>query len=1050
MNSMSDAYLSFLGGTQVNDEFVMHGVNGQNGSDVAAPPVTTQEDHRQSVLALALESLKSVPVVFCAEDGMGKTSALLFMKNQMQGLGYTVKYEDLTSLAPDSADVRMGEILRWIKRVSNEGKRTFVALDNLSVGDESDIEGHIRVLRRMRQFGTCIALAIAPEGEPLVESMSEVRCYWSCDMRMELRGKNTDKRYFDYITHGIPKLVDAATRNPERIRERLLGDPGFQEAYCDVLASSLRTALIEDERMLRACMIMLGSGDVLELRELLGNVDADLWRTVARDAPFFGVNAIKGSFSCAAAWRADDVNACFPLLSDCVAEWPALVSRASRMLAGRGEYARAAAVSLLCSDADERRLVACEWAPEFINAGEVSVVLDAVSDASAPMSPLRDGAVSLLATFKGGHEGNASRLVTDGHASGMHREGQLASWCYDLMRGKGFDRTYATEEEDSALARALVLHGTAITLLAQGRLSEAHGLLFESDVRHGHKTLSSALVESDYVLSSLLVGIRPSRADKAAFKEAGAFFQQCGLNLLAQLHEVMVPVGGLLLGGEIPDETLEVRMRKASAGGQDVLRSLFLLVCAVADMRGGSLTLGHVRLQRAAASFDTMGLGVLRSIASLLDAAIRVQLGEDVSRKEIRALRGANAQLDAVVSMFEKAVCDGGTTGAAAVRRDRARDCPKDVLWLIHVLANDCRGLSKRFKAIIPMCWVEEMQRASNEICHDRARPRGRGPLPYRREDAASDPLMGALANPEDPIVEVSMLGSFEIRVGGVPLLGRRLESRRAKSMLALLAAVPGHVAKRFTLMESVWPEYDYESAKKCVYSATSKIRAEVRPGFDVAEWPQVIVSNKAAGTVMLNGAIVSCDVDAFEEKARKVLDSEGDSRRVVQLCREIEDLYKGDLFIPPNDGAGVVGRRSRELKELYGDAMVVGSAAAGALDMKLLACRFARKAHVSDELREDAVRALVLALCAVGRQIEALRCYEGYASRVITMARRPPSLGLRELVEQLVSGAGAEERNDGERRRSGCRRARVEILDAKAVEISGQLSFDFDEAKSA
>lgn len=1052
MNSMSDAYVSCLGGALVEDEASIRAslpagdkAHDEESADNCLIP------RRSGIVPLVLESIVHVPVVMCAEDGMGKTSTIYSVIEQLDAQGYASKYEDLASLGPESANARLREVLRWAKRVMKEGRRVLVALDNLRVGDESDVEMLVRTIRRVTRQGAIIIIATAPEGELLVESLSEARCFWSCDMCVDVHVKSINTRRMDYLTHGIPRLVNAVARNPADICERMLGDPGYQEAYAETLKSCLRSELIEDERMMRVCMVMLGTGGITELREMLGNVDADLWRMTARDAPFFGVDVLRGSFSCAGTRSADDINACFPLLSDYVLDWPALASCAARLLAGRGEYVRAAAVSLLCSDADERRLIAYEWAPEFMNVGEVSVVSDAVNDIRMPVTAVQNSAIHLLEAFKGGrgprptHPQRGMLLPEE-----ESREGTLALWCYGLSRGEGLHTSFAKEEDDSALSQALVLHGTALVLVSQGRLTAAHRLLLESDVRHGNKTLSASLVESDYVLCSLLVGMRPSRADVSAFGDAGRFFHQCGLGKLNALHKVIMPLGALLLGRELPSEELEVHMRGASAGGQELLKGMFLLACAVGDMRGGSLTLGHVRLERAAKAFDDMGLKVLGAISSILDVAIRLQLGDKVPRSELDPYRGMSEGLDLVIGYFEVAAYAQAGQSLSTSQRAERQTCPRDVLWLVNVLANDCGGFSKRFKGVMPDSWEASINRAAKEVSlrMDEGLANGSSAETHAHADGLRVPR--TQPETEDPIVEIYMLGGFEIRVGGVPLLGRRLESRRAKSMLALLAAVPGHVAKRFTLMESVWPEHDYETAKKCVYSATSKIRAEIQPGYDVEEWPQIVVSNKAAGTVLLNGAIVSCDVDALEEKARKALDSEGNHRRVVSLCRKVEDLYRGDLYVPPNDGAGVVGRRSRELKELYGDAMVAGSAAAGALDMKLLACRFARKAYTSDNLREDAVRALVLALCALGRQIEAMRCYEDYASRVITMARRPPSRGLRELVERLVSGAAADESREGERKRSGGRRTRVEILDSKAVELSGQLSFDFDEAKSA
>ena len=256
--------------------------------------------------------------------------------------------------------------------------------------------------------------------------------------------------------------------------------------------------------------------------------------------------------------------------------------------------------------------------------------------------------------------------------------------------------------------------------------------------------------------------------------------------------------------------------------------------------------------------------------------------------------------------------------------------------------------------------------------------------------------------------------------------------------LIALLACLPGHAAKRFTIMESVWPEHDYETALRCVYSATSVLRAEICGLLKGVSGTDVVASNKSERTVLLKMDMVSCDVDAFEEKARSVLDGMENERLMVTLCRGVEDLYKGDLFVPPTDGAGVMESRARELRELFADAMVAGAQAAVRTEQPIVACRFARKAHETDPMREDAVRVLLVALCGAGRQVEAEQVYEQYVSHVVDVTRRPPSRSLRKVVGSLLLGRG----NEGTTRRSGAaeREHGVQLHHDEGPE---QLSFD-------
>ena len=160
-----------------------------------------------------------------------------------------------------------------------------------------------------------------------------------------------------------------------------------------------------------------------------------------------------------------------------------------------------------------------------------------------------------------------------------------------------------------------------------------------------------------------------------------------------------------------------------------------------------------------------------------------------------------------------------------------------------------------------------------------------------------------------------------------------------------------------------------------------------------------------------------------------------------VSLCRDVEELYKGDFIVPSTDGAGIMLARATELRTLFADAMIAGSEAALGLGMRTLACRFARKAYDADSMREDAIRTLVTALCGAGRHIEARRYYDRYVSRVVKSARRPPSRRLREVVEDLLSGVSYKD--SAERKREASPAKPIEIVETHAVLPVGQLQLN-------
>ena len=137
------------------------------------------------------------------------------------------------------------------------------------------------------------------------------------------------------------------------------------------------------------------------------------------------------------------------------------------------------------------------------------------------------------------------------------------------------------------------------------------------------------------------------------------------------------------------------------------------------------------------------------------------------------------------------------------------------------------------------------------------------------------------------------------------------------------------------------------------------------------------------SGEIAVDMSIVDCDVTEFREMAREAVDSE-DAVRSLECARVAERLYGGDLYVPPSDATGFIEATRMELRGLYADAMVEGSAAALALGHDRTAVRLAENAVTTDNMREDAVTALVRALKACGRDAEASRQRRAFEDRSV------------------------------------------------------------------
>lgn len=980
---------------------------GKAGEDERATSV--RDDRRPVAAGLADMSYCGVTVL-CAESGMGKTNALMHAVASWQRHGGVAKYVDLGRMDAAGAIRTLKDIGRRTARRlrAKSPARALVACDNVCAADEADCAAMVACVRRLCAAGASVALAMLPEAELLCDLLPEARRFWSCDMRVEADVVEEEQAW-ELFTHGIPLLADACDKARGVPPARLATHPSYQDAYVGLVASSIRESILEEERRVRCAMLLLGQGTRDELEMVTGGFDEMVWRLLARDAPIFGVDVLHRRFGCVGCQTLDCLSITYVEVSEQVRAWPTLVARAAHVLCARKDYARAAFVSTMCSDVDMRCAEVLRNGTDLVDAGEVDVVSDALADArerSLLDVPGYDETLRTYAVVVEGVPGGPEEPEFREAPGVRARHAWLWAVCAQRMRGVGLAEELDCELGTDAVSRALVTHANALSLMAQGRLADVYDTLLDCSERLEGATLSSAVVGIDFCLCSLLMGIVPSPVDLEALERSSRLLAHSGLRRYERLLEVARNAGTMLGGRLSSNDVFDAHIQWADREDAVFLRGLLLLAAAVSDMRLGALTRAHVRMSRALDTFAALEVLALAKMARLLDAAIRAQLGERVPPSETRACEGVSKPLDVLVHAVRRSFVRSARSRPVASGRGPAMTYPRDLHWLVNVLCNDCGPVSKRLRDELPRNWQAECLRVTSEVDRLADRPSnsllaadgasGVRRMPLRR-GAQDDASEGG------SFVQVTMLGGFEVRCGTVLASATRLERRRARPLLALLVAMPSHAVKRFVVMESLWPTKDYAAANKCLYSATNALKTELAKLAGGEGKDAIVCANRADGTISLNGGLVRCDVDVFEDKAHEVLDLDGDDRRVVEVCRDIEDVYKGNLFVPPMDGMGVVEARSRELAELFADAMVTGANAGLRLGMKTLSCRFARKAHKADPMREDAIHVLVRALCAAGRRVEAERSYERYVGRVVDFTDEPPSRQLREAVEELL-----------------------------------------------
>ncbi|MDO4537590.1 MAG: bacterial transcriptional activator domain-containing protein [Coriobacteriales bacterium] len=897
-----------------------------------------------------------------------------------------------------------------------------MAIDEIVAGSESELHKMARLIQEIYAQRCSVLIGMTPEHEILAETIKCATVYWSCDLKTPMPEDAISIELYKHFVHGIPYLEDAVGRLQTADLKSVISDPSYMEQFLVVLEKSLRPELMKEELYMRTCMVLLGVGTFEDVERVLGKLDGSLWRDIARDAPFFGVDVAHNRFSCVGETRADVLNVSYRVIKEAAKDRPELIIRSARYLAMRGDIVRSAVVSGICDVREARMELGLELSVLYLNAGATNVTKDALDTARTQKSAGLRGFYVTECLHQVLEDKKPTDLVgmlknLDGESLQM-RQACLAIACRGVWRGtvfllgegagkefKPFVEMCVREAKDD-VSSPLASHVKVLTFLAQGSLKDAYSLLLAVKGCLSGTCVSQALIAMDYVFCSLALGNAPTHSNMAALEEAHAFLSASGFKRLSALCELVVPVGRVLGGRASDENAIDVALSRADRMDERFLHAALLLVSGVSDMRQGGYTRAHVRFEQAEESFAAMGLKALEAEAYVLDIAVRIVLDERVPASEINACKGFSQSLDQVIAVMLLATSKSKQSLSSWDGVYGNEYYLGNVFWLMNVLINDCGALSNRIRDIVPDLWRSSIVRGIASV----ERLFTGQVFPQLSVEGASE-LMPALKKAgvakETDIeskVYVSVLGGLNLQVKGIPIPPERIARRNAAHLLSLLGSVRDHALERYKIIESLWPGHDMERGCNCIYAAMNVLRTEVKAVIDDPNGHNItlLTSSAAEGIVSLNEYEVICDVDIFEEMVCVIAHREEDAGEVVSLCKEVDAMYRGDLYVPTVDYAAVVNDRMLELRGYFVDAMVMGSGAALKLGSNALAYRFAQRAMEAGSDREDAIEVLVTSLRAVGRGLEAFDEYDEFVVRLRKKSNCLPSRSLRALMERL------------------------------------------------
>src|SRR4051812_32977588 len=117
--------------------------------------------------------------------------------------------------------------------------------------------------------------------------------------------------------------------------------------------------------------------------------------------------------------------------------------------------------------------------------------------------------------------------------------------------------------------------------------------------------------------------------------------------------------------------------------------------------------------------------------------------------------------------------------------------------------------------------------------------------------------ITGMVTGRDAPLARISLLGRFEVEVGGKSVPSTAWRKRRAVDVLTALALAPGRTLHREELIDRFWPDKDLEAGANNLHRALYEVRRATGVKLALLEHGAARVADG-----------VWIDVEAFEQVA--------------------------------------------------------------------------------------------------------------------------------------------------------------------------------------
>jgi predicted ATPase/DNA-binding SARP family transcriptional activator/DNA-binding CsgD family transcriptional regulator len=264
-----------------------------------------------------------------------------------------------------------------------------------------------------------------------------------------------------------------------------------------------------------------------------------------------------------------------------------------------------------------------------------------------------------------------------------------------------------------------------------------------------------------------------------------------------------------------------------------------------------------------------------------------------------------------------------------------------------------------------------------------------------RRTPHATHPSQDSLDR-EPEAARVRLLGGFSVWVGPRILRQKEWRSKKASTLVKLLALAPGHRMHREQVMDFLWPDLGTKAASNNLRQVVYGARRVLASASDL---PGRYLGSREEHLVLCPEGQLWVDVDAFEEASSTARRSRDPSAYGAAI-----DLYAGDLLPEDRYERWAEGRRN-ELRQLYLGLLIELAGLHEGRGEHALAIETLRKATSEEPTLEEAHASIMRLYALSGRHERALAQYERLRDALQSGFDTRPTEATRRLRNEIASG---------------------------------------------